>query len=113
MTDCSRGDVVLLRVELPGREEPSLRPALVLSSETYHQGRNNQMVVAAITGNMRQLLPGDTVLQAWGEAGLLAPSAVTGVLRTVAQEGVARRLGALAEADLRAVENSLRLSLGI
>ena len=113
MTDYNRGDVVLVRTRLEGREEPTLRPALVVSSETYHQGRESQLVVAAITSNPRRILPGDTVLQRWGEAGLVGPSVATGVLLTLAGGSVERRLGALAAEDLRAVDASLRLALGM
>lgn len=113
MIDVNRGDVVLLRVQLPGRQDPSLRPALVVSSQTYHRGRGSQVVVAAITGDMKQVLTGDSVIQGWRDAGLLAASAVTGVLRTVGRDTVAEKLGALSEGDLRSVDNSLRLSLAI
>ena len=85
----------------------------MVSSETYHQGRRSQVVVAAITGDMKQVLAGDSVIQGWQDAGLLAASAVTGVLRTVDRDTVAEKMGALNEGDLRSVDNSLRLSLAI
>ena len=113
MIDVNRGDVVLLRVQIPGHEGPSLRPALVVSSETYHQGRGSQLVVAAITGDMKRVRAGDSGIQGWRDAGLLVASTVTGVLRTVGRDTVAEKLGALSEGDLRSVDNSLRLSLAI
>lgn len=112
MTEPSRGDVVLVRTRLTGSTEPSLRPALVLSTRTYRQGRG-QMAVAAITTDAARLLPGDTAVERWQEAGLLGPSLVTGVLLTVSEASVERRLGSLAPADLQAVEASLRLGLGM
>ena len=112
MTECNRGDLVLVRTQLPDSEEPSLRPALVISSETYRVGRR-QLVVAAVTGNPGPLRPGDTAVGAWRDAGLLAPSVVTGVVITISDDSVARRLGSMAASDLQSVEASLRLSLGM
>ncbi len=112
MTDSSRSDVVLVRIQLPGKDVPSLRPVLVLATETYRQERD-QVVAAAITGDTTRLLPGDTAIQEWREAGLQDPSVVTGVLLTLPVESIEKRLGQLSAVDLRAVEASLRLSLGV
>lgn len=108
--DFSRGDVVLVNFIFPSQEGTKRRPALVLSSATYHLGRQ-EVVLAAITSNLRRLLPGDSAIAGWQEAGLLRASTVTGILRTVKASAVARRLGNLAAGDLRSVERSLRLAL--
>lgn len=112
MIEFDRGDVVLVKTQLPNSTGQSLRPALVISSETYRRGRG-QMVVAAITGSPGALHPGDVVVGGWHDAGLLAPSVITGVLLTMSQEAVERRLGALPPEDLSAMEASLHLSLGL
>ena len=112
MSRYDRGDVVLLRYCGANGTESRLRPALVVSSETYQQG-SQQMILAAITGHRPSLQPGDTVLQAWKAAGLLDSSVVTGVLLVVAPDTVESRLGSLEPEDLHAVENSLRVSLGL
>ena len=111
-TSFSRGDIVLVNFVFADETGIKTRPALVISSNTYHRGRQ-EVVLAAITSNTRRLLVGDTLLGAWREAGLLAPSVVTGVLRTVTQSFLARRLGAIPASDLRGVEQSLRLSLAL
>ena len=112
MDQLKRGDVVLVRYHSPTAEEPWLRPALVVSSETYHQGRGH-VLLAAVTGNQRPLQPGDTVVQGWQEAGLLGASLVTGVLLTTTSEYVERQLGTLSAQDMRGVESGLRLSVGV
>jgi mRNA interferase MazF len=111
-TTSRRGDVVLVNFVLSDQSGSKRRPALVLSSETYHQGRQD-VIIAAITSNIRRFLPGDTALASWQEAGLIVPSTVTGVLRTVTQGSVNRRLGTLPDGDFRSVEANLRLSLGL
>lgn len=50
---------------------------LVASSERYHLGRG-EVILAAITSNVRRLLPGDTRLAGWKDSGLIAPLVVTG-----------------------------------
>ncbi len=112
MTECSRGDVVLVRYQHSSGEQPQLRPAVVVSSETYHQGRGH-MVLAAVTGNPRPPEPGDTVVQEWRDAGLLGPSLVTGVLFTSKPDLLEKRLGSLNPQDMRGVESSLRLCIGL
>ncbi len=89
-----------------------LRPALVVSSDSYHRGRQ-EAVIAAITSNIRRPLPGDHRLVRWKEAGLLFPSLVTGILRTVKRGMIQRRLGALHAVDARAVDAALRAALGL
>ena len=112
MTDYSRGDVVLVRYYASPDAEQWLRPAVVISSETYHQGRG-QVLLAAVTSNERQLQPGDTVVQGWQEAGLVGPSLITGVLLTMASDAIERRLGVLSTQDTQGVDSSLRLGLGV
>ena len=111
-TTPSRGDVVLVSFLFPDQRGIKRRPALVISSDTYHLGRQ-EVVLAAITSNVRRLLPGDTALEGWRGAGLIAPSVATGVVRTIKQTDLIRKLGALSARDLRAVEMSLRLALAL
>lgn len=112
MIACRRGDVVLVLFTFADEQGAKRRPALVLSTDAYHQGRQ-EVVLAAITSNVTRLLPGDYLLHEWRAAGLLLPSVVTGIIRTAKRDRLARRLGTMAESDLRAVEAELRLVLGL
>lgn len=112
MTEANRGNVVLMRYQRAGEDKAWLRPALVLSSRTYQQARG-QLLLAAITSNPVPPQFGDTAVQRWSEAGLLGPSLVTGVLFTALPTSVERVLGTLADEDMRAVEDNLRLDLGL
>ncbi|MBI5482492.1 MAG: type II toxin-antitoxin system PemK/MazF family toxin [Deltaproteobacteria bacterium] len=89
-----------------------LRPALIVSSAAYHRGRH-EVVVAAITSNVDRRLVGDHLVAEWKAAGLLFPSVVTGILRTVKRDMVERRVGSLQQADQRAVDLALRRSLAL
>lgn len=111
-TRSSRGQVVLVDFVFPDQQGVKKRPALVLSSATYHRGRQ-EVILAAVTSNVRRVLPGDTALEDWREAGLLRSSVVTGILRTVKEAAITRRLGALTARDMRSVERSVRLALDL
>ena len=64
----------------------------MISSAGYNRSRQD-LIVAAITSNMRRRLFGDYIVADWTSAGLLLPSIVTGILRTIKQTMVERRLG--------------------
>ena len=89
-----------------------LRPAVVVSSPAYHRARQ-EVVVAAITSNVRRPLFGDCLIAEWKGAGLLFPSLVTGILRTIKRTMIERKLGSMPEADLKAVNRELRRCLGL
>ena len=112
MTAYSRGDVVLVGFVFSDESGRKLRPALVLSSPAYHRGRQ-EVVVAAVTSNIRRRLFGDHVIADWKGAGLLFPSLVTGILRTIKRTMIDRKLGTMPKSDMQAVDRELRRSLGL
>ena len=107
-----RGDVVLVNFVFSDETGIKRRPAVVLSSEVYHRGRQ-EAIIAAVTSNVDRVLVGDHLIVGWREAGLLYPSVVTGIIRTIKQSMIARQLGTIINADLDAVASGLRLSLGL
>jgi mRNA interferase MazF len=112
MIACDRGDVVLVGFVFSDESGRKVRPALVISSSAYHRARH-EVILAAITSNVRRRLFADHLLADWKAAGLLFPSLVTGIVRTVKQTMIERKLGSLTTADLQAVERELRRALGL
>lgn len=112
MTAYRRGDLVLVNLAFADGSGAKRRPVLVLSSEAYHRGRQ-EAIVAGVTSNTERILPGDQVISDWKGAGLLWPSVVTGILRTVKRAMVQRKLGTLPVADMQKYEESLREALGL
>ena len=112
MTDCEQGDVVLVRFVFSDESGTKRRPAVVVSTKDYHQGRQ-EAIVAAITSNVDRLLVGDHLIAGWQEAGLLFPSVVTGIIRTIKQTMIERRLGSMPEADMAAIRRQLQYTLGL
>ncbi len=78
MIACSRGDIVLVGFVFSDESGRKLRPAVIISSAAYNRARE-EVVVSAITSNVRRRLFGDHLIDNWKGAGLLFPSLVTGV----------------------------------
>ena len=112
MTSCSRGDIVLVRFVFADEKGAKRRPGLIISTDHYHQGRREAILVA-ITSNVARLLVGDYRIRAWRESGLLSPSIVTGIVRTIRQDMIVAKMGTLATAELRMVESKLRENLAL
>jgi mRNA interferase MazF len=111
-TAYSRGDVVLVGFVFADESGQKRRPAVVVSSPAYQRGRR-EVVIAAITSNVKRRLLGDHLVADWRAAGLLFPSVVTAILRTVKQTMIDRKLGSMAKTDLQAVDRELRRCLAL
>jgi len=106
-----QGDVVLVRFVFTDETGAKLRPTVILSTSDYHEGRQ-EVIVAAITSNVQRLLAGDHLIEGWQGAGLLFPSVATGIIRTVKQAMIERRLGKMPAADMQAIQEQIRHVLG-
>lgn len=112
MIACARGDVVLIGFVFSDESGRKVRPALVISTPAYQRARG-EIIVAAITSNVRRRLFADHPLADWKAAGLLFPSVATAIIRTVKRSMIDRKLGRLSVADLQAVEQQLRNAFGL
>ncbi len=112
MTAYSRGDVVLVGFVFADESGRKLRPAVIISSPAYRRARQ-EVVVAAVSSNVKRRLFGEHLIGDWKGAGLLFPSVVTGIIRTIKQTVLDRKLGSLAKSDLESVERELRRCLGL
>ena len=82
---------------------PILFPALANSTEHYWETLRER----------RSLLAGDYTIKAWRESGLLYPSIVTGIVRTIKHDMITSKIGALPALELAAVEDRLREILAL
>lgn len=103
-------DVVLIDVVFSEGGGLKKRPALIISSENYHRTRQ-EVIIAAITSNIRRVLIGDTVIDEWKEAGLLYPSRVTGIIQTLKWDMIERKLGTLSKKDIQNVQKNLNKAI--
>jgi mRNA interferase MazF len=112
MTGYNRGDVVLVSFVFSDETGERRRPAVIVSSRAYQKSRQ-EAIIAAITSRTDRILAGDHLIAGWQDAGLLFPSVATGVIRTMKQSMIARRLGAMPEADMEAIDGNLRAALSL
>jgi mRNA-degrading endonuclease toxin of MazEF toxin-antitoxin module len=85
---------------------------LILSTDEYNN-RRQEVVVAAITSNTQRILIGDYLLTNWQKVGLLYPSVVTGIFRTIKNQMIYRKLGELSDDDMIAFEQNVCHILGL
>jgi len=112
MTNYSRGDVVLVSFVFADETGTKQRPAVIISSAIYHQQRQ-EAIISAITSRVGRILVGDHAINHWREAGLLFPSVATGIIRTIKQSMLVRRLGRISPDDLKEIDRQLSIALGI
>lgn len=112
MTGYKRGDVVLVRFIFSDETGERQRPAVIVSSDAYHQSRQ-EAIIAAITSRTDRILVGDHLISDWQEAGLLFPSVATGIVRTIKQGMIAKKLGIMLLSDMKRIEGNLRDALGL
>jgi len=112
MTKYNRGDVILVGFVFSDETGERRRPAVIVSSEAYHTSRQ-EAIIAAITSRTDRILVGDHLISDWQGAGLLFPSVATGIIRTIKQGMIAKKLGNMPHPDMRAIEEKLRDALGL
>jgi len=112
MTGFNRGDIVLVSFVFSDETGERRRPAVIVSSDAYHRSRQ-EAIIAAITSRTDRILVGDHLISDWEGAGLLFPSVATGIIRTIKQGMIARKLGTMPQPDMQAIEDNLRNALGL
>ncbi len=111
MTKYKRGDIIVVDFGFSEGTGSKKRPALIISSDNYHKGRQ-EVIIVAITGNIERVLFGDTKIDKWKEAGLIYPSLVTGIIRTMKNSMIINKLGTLLQQDFQKVQKNLGKALG-
>lgn len=107
MTLCP-GDLVT--VDFPGVTGVKRRPAVVLSSETYHSLRPD-VIVGLITTQTRVLGVTDYELQDWASAGLRSASMFRCFIVTLPPSANLVVIGHLSERDWQGVKACVKVSL--
>jgi mRNA interferase MazF len=112
MTTYNFGDVVLVPFPFTDQSTTKKRPAVVISSDDYHQERLDLIVIAVTSQPNPATAFGEMTIANWQAAGLLKPSIIKPVLTTIDKGLVIRKLGQLQELDLQALQSLLQTILG-
>ena len=103
------GDVVW--IEFPGVVQTKRRPAVVLSSSTYHATRPDIIVGLVTSQTSKSTAPTDFVIQGWQAAGLRLPSAFRAFIVTLPRSAVVSTMGSLARPDWSEVIARVKLAM--
>lgn len=102
------GDVVT--ADFPGATGVKRRPAVVVSTEQYHQTRPD-VILGLLTSNIAGAVePSDYVLQDWQAAGLHRPSAFRAFLFTLPANAI-NSIGHLSNRDWSEVQVRMRIAV--
>jgi mRNA interferase MazF len=112
MTSYNCGDVILVNFVFSDETGEKRRPAIILSSDAYHKSRQ-EVIISAITSQIERVLVGDYLINGWKSAGLLFPSVATGIIRTIKQEMIYKKLGKIPQTDLKEIKSNLKIILGL
>lgn len=103
------GEIVI--VDFPGVQGVKRRPAIIISSDLYHQSRPD-VIVALITSQLSAAnKPTDHILQDWQAAGLRAPSAFRAFLNTLPRTAVTAVVGRASDNDWQQIVSKVLAAL--
>lgn len=111
MIKLKRGDIVLVEVIFSSGVGAKLRPALVLSANEYNKNRG-EIIISAITSNIKRLHEGDSEITNWEKAGLKVPSIATAILQTVKNDRIQKSLGQVEKKDFQQIVKNISKVLG-
>lgn len=104
------GDVV--KAEFPGITGIKRRPAVVISTDTYHQHRPDVIIGLLTTQLTTATAPTDYLLIHWAEAGLFRPSAFRCFLATLPVTDIVS-IGRLSDTDWQQIRDRVRIGIAI
>jgi mRNA interferase MazF len=107
MTSFKKGAIHLAEIVFTDGSATKKRPVLIVSGKHYNEKRD-EVMVAIVTSNVIRKIYGDVAIKGWKEAGLLYPSAVTGIITTIKKFMIEKKLGQLDKSDWQRVDKCLR-----
>jgi mRNA interferase MazF len=110
MTSFKKGDIFLAEVVFTDGTATKKRPVVIVSGKLYNEKRD-EVMVSLVTSNVIRRIYGDIAIKSWQSAGLLYPSAVTGIITTVKKSMLQKKLGQLDKEDWQSVEECMRKNL--
>jgi mRNA interferase MazF len=104
------GDVIT--VDFPGVTGIKRRPAVVVSTEEYHDHRPDVIVGLLTSQTQDATAPTDYLLQDWAMAGLHRPSAFRVFLATL-PASVTTHIGHCSDRDWKAIQDCLKTGIAV
>ena len=108
-----RGDVVLVQFPFSSPTGKKDRPAIVLSTNTYHDDWDEILVAAVTSKPPRKPRTTDCSIHDWTQAGLHQASWIRAHMATVHRNLILKKLGNLTVRDIQSLDDCLRVALGL
>ena len=108
-----RGDVVLIPFPFTDLTATKTRPAVVVSSATYHNVRSELLLAYVSSQTAKAIAPIDYMLNDWQAAGLLKPSFVRPKIAAIEPKLVVHQVGQLSSQDLDEIDRRLRRAMDL
>jgi mRNA interferase MazF len=114
MSEPRRGQILYVDLEpVRGSEQGGNRPCVVIQNDLGNRISPVVIVAAVTSRHLSRLYPTDVVVSSEG-SGLSSPSRVLlNQIRTVDKSRLGRYVGRLSDEELAAVDEALRISLGL
>ena len=103
----------VVTVDFPGATGVKRRPAVVVSTATYHSTRPDVILAVVTSQTSAAIAPSDYVLKDWPAAGLHKPSAFRAFFVTLPASSVVSTIGQLSDRDWQEVQARLRTALAV
>ena len=100
-------------IDFPGVVQTKRRPAVILSSASYHSTRPDIIVGLVTSQTAKATAPTDHLLQDWQSAGLRVPSAFRAFIMTLPQSSIVSTMGTLSPADWNQVVVRVKLAMDL
>jgi mRNA interferase MazF len=111
-TNFEFGDIVLVPFPFTSQAASKKRPAVIVSNHNYNKNKPD-VVVMAVTSQIRPSEGEDVWVRDWQAAGLLKSSSVKPVFATLEQTLIIRRLGRLSMVDQESIRNAITRIFGL
>ncbi len=103
------GDVIW--IDFPGVVQTKRRPAVILSSATYHANRPDIIVGLVTSQTSKATSATDYLIQDWQAAGLRVPSSFRSFIVTLPASAVVSTMGMLTPKDWTEVVARIKLAI--
>lgn len=108
MTNCERGNIILVPFPFSDQTTTKKRPAVVISSDGYNEN-SPDIIIMAITSRTEQTFNiGECFIENWQNAGLLRSSTIKPAISTIEKSLILKKLGRLSPRDLTSMDKVLR-----
>ena len=100
-------DVVVVKFPFASSVKYKARPAVIISSEYYHEHSRGTFLILAISSQVESKLEMENTITSWREVNLLKPSIFKSSIATIESDFIIHHLGSLVEKDREKLDRFL------